>query len=526
MSISPLNIFSRMAVWSIIAVISLPVALWAAPVEVTFFPQSARVTEVEKIRLETATGGMKKAIFTLPNQADPDTLVTQVTGNSRMIIEDQTWRRISKQDEELIKTLKGKLAALKKERNQIHSDIKALESQVQFWQMQTKAKFKTLADASNMSAAMGKNIKKALVEKLALEPDLEKLDKQIAQRQEELNAAGGKTDSAWEVTVLLSGTKESSVMLSYAYSLGGCGWTPLYRLEATPLSKQVQFTWEGEVWQSSGQDWKQAVIHLANKQPSSALSPLDLPSWVIQPSVPRRVYKKAETAKASRMLEAMAAPSLDEDNAVPAAPALISKGAYTSWSLGKRFIPAGVKHKIRVVEEAWIADFAYLSRPSQGEQVFVRAALKFDEAREIPHGNAVFLLDGAIIGKRSFGVSGREETIFFGTDPMVKAKAVLLSKKSDEKTFFQDKQTYQWDWRIDLENNRTYPVKLRVEEPIPQSRDERIKITLKNDPQPTEQADATQTWIVDLAAKEKRQILTGTFIEAPAKLPLDLGWRR
>ena len=530
MSTFPSGKFYKVVAWVFVAILSLPVALWAAPVEVTFFPQSAQVTEIEKVRLEPATGGMKKAVFTLPNQADPDTLVTQVSGNTRVRIEDQTWRRITSQDEELIKSLKKKIARLKGERIKMNSEIKALESQIKFWEAQTKAKFKTLIDATNMSVAMGKNIKKDLMEKLALEPELEKLDQQIKQLQEELNAAGGKIDQAWEVTLMLSGIKENILTLSYTYSLGGCGWTALYRLEAQPLNKQVLFTWEGEVWQSSGQDWKNAVINLANKQPSSAIAPLDLPAWVIQPKPkPRPIAYKKSSAKAALMAESVASAARFDGNEMfqaAQAPVLESKGAYTSWSLGKRLIPAGVKQKIKVADESWGTEYTYLSRPSQGEQVFVRAALKFDEAREIPNGNAVFLLDGAIIGKRPFSVSGREATIFFGTDPLVKAKAVLLSKKSDEKTFFQDKQTYQWDWRIDLENNRAYPVKLRVEEPIPQSRDERIKVTQKNDPQPTEQADNVQTWIVDLGAREKSKILTGTFVEAPANLTLDLGWRR
>jgi uncharacterized protein (TIGR02231 family) len=511
-------------------VLYLPISI-AAPVEVTFFPSSARVTERTAFHLQPSQTGLKKAVFAVAGQADPETLMARVAGKSPATIEDISWRRISSpQDEELIKSLKKKIDTLKEERIRMQSSIKSLETQIQFWQMQTKAKFKTLSDAANMSAALGKNIKKAMIDKLSLEPELEKTDKRIAQLQEDLQAAGGKKETAWEFTVLLSGTQGNDLTLSYTYTLAECGWTPLYRLEAHPLKKEINFTWEGEIWQSSGQDWNQVTVSLANRQPRTTLLPYDLPPWVIAPryiaaAPAASSAKKAKAKKRPIVAEMMA----DADaNAVsePSAPLLKSEGAYTSWSLGKRFIPAGTRQKVKVMEETWPAEFTHLSRPSQDEQVFVRAVAKFDEAREIPQGTAVYLIDGAIIGKRSFTAASREETIFFGTDPMVKAKSVLLSKKGGEKNLFNEKQTYAWDWRIDIDNNRNYPIAMRIEEPIAQSRDERIKITSKHDPEPSTHDEIRNTWLMDIPAKEKRRITTGVFVEAPKDLSIDLGWRR
>lgn len=502
---------------------------FAAPVEVTFFPNAAQVKEISKIRLQPATNNLKKAVFTLPGQADPDSLVTRIDPKSGAVIEDQTWRQVSSQDEEVIRNLKKKMDDLKEERIKLESSIKSLETQIQFWQMQTKAKFKTLMDATNMSVALGKNIKKAMMDKLAAEPELERLDKKIRQLQDELNAAGGKKETVWEVTVILSRALGNEMPLSYSYSLAGCGWTPLYRLEARPLGNQILFSWEGEIWQSSGQDWTQVVVNLANRQPKSVLIPRDIPDWIIKPRpvlapAPVKAYKKAKSAQLAESRLSMEMDSNAE--MASSAPALTSEGTYTSWALGKRFISAGTKQRVKVLEESWPAEFTYLSRPSQGEQVFVRALVKFADSREIPQGSAIYLIDGAIVGKRSFSVSSREEAVFFGTDPLLKAKSILISQKSGEKTIFQDKQTYVWDWRIDLENNRNYAIKMRIEEPVPLPRDERIKITLKHDPQPTEKVDAIHAWVIDVPALEKRKILTGVAIEAPRDLQLDLGWRR
>ena len=517
--------FSRLFLNSVMMALLFPAILCATPVEVTFFPHSAQVTEITKLRLQPVAGMQMKAVFTLPGQADPDTLVTRISGNSTITIEDQTWKQVANQDEEAIRVLKKKIEELREERTKIQAGIKSLETQVQFWQMQTKAKFKTLADAANMSTALGKYIKKALVEKSGLESENEKLDKRLRQLQDELNAAGGRKETVWEVTALLSGAAGPDISLTYTYTLRGCGWMPLYRLEARPLHQQVLFSWEGEIWQSSGQDWNHVAINLANRQPPATVTPGDMPAWIIKPRPLPTPVGTAKKARSSRMADAMPAMEMDA-NVAAAAPTLVNEGTYTSWALGKRSLAAGARQRVKVLDEAWPAEFTYLSRPGQGEQVFVRASVKFTETREIPQGSAVVLIDGAMVGKRPFAVSSREETIFFGTDPMLKAKSILLTQKSGEKTFLQDKQTHVWDWRIDLENNRNYDVKMRIEEPNPQARDERIKMTFRQDPPPTEKTTDGLIWILDLPALGKRSILTGVSLEAPKDMLLDLGWRR
>ena len=105
-------------------------------------------------------------------------------------------------------------------------------------------------------------------------------------------------------------------------------------------------------------------------------------------------------------------------------------------------------------------------------------------------------------------------------------KIDLLSRQSGEKTFLTDKQTYHWEWRTDIENKRSSAVKVRVEESLPQSRDKRIKLTLKNEPEPSEQNIANWIWNLEIAAGQKKSILTIVNLEAPKDMNIDLGWRR
>jgi uncharacterized protein (TIGR02231 family) len=493
---------------------------------VTLFPASAQVLETAKLKA-VSEGNLKKATFTLPAQADPASLVTRLNqaGNTRIV--DQAWRQIVRQDDEGIRELRRKIEAVKSEKNSVLATIRGLESQIQFWQLQTKARVKTLADAGNLAAAIGRNVKKANQDKMAREPELEKLDKQLGELQEELNRRVGRKDNVWEVTLLLSGAPPTGeVSVDYSYALSGCGWSPLYRLEARPRDRQVLFTWEAEIWQSSGQDWGQVALNLATLQPSSAIVPPDLPPWVIKPREVIAAKKVAGKRSRSKALAAVAEKEDAAEDAVAPPPQEDRQSTYSLWRLGKVTLPAGVRQRVRVKDETWTADFAHLIRPGLSGRAFVRAAVNFPEALEIPPGQAIYMMDGAILGKRSFSLAGREGSLFFGEDPLVSAKVELLSRQSGEKTFLADRQTYRWEWRTDVENRRDTAVRVRVEEPLPQSRDERIRLTVKNEPEAAEQSAAAWTWVLDVPPGQKKSIVTVIGLEAPRDMVIDLGWRK
>jgi uncharacterized protein (TIGR02231 family) len=500
-----------------------PACLWSAPREVTFFPDSAQVFEVVKVKVQAESKDSRKAILILPGQADPDSLVIRLSKDSKMKIDDIAWRQSVRQDDEKIADVRKQLDKLKDERKRLQSTIRALDTQIQFWQLQTKAKVKTIADAHNMSAAIGKNIQKSYQEKLSKESELEKLDKQIKEKQEALDSAAGKKETAWEVALLLSGTRNSEETLHYTYSLAGCGWQPLYRLEANARDKQITFTWEAEIWQSSGQDWNNVSTNLATLKPPKYIAPADLPPWIIKPRQVSRYKAQKKAMKADVDEEEAGAATLAE--APSPAPREIRQSTYSLWQVGKRNIPAGLRQRIKIQDEIWPSEFTYLARPSQSSQVFVRASVKLAEPKEIPSGSSLFVIDGAILGKRDFMLAGQEATIFFGIDPLVTAKTQLLSRKSGEKTLLQNKQTYTWDWRIDIENSRTSPIKIIVEEPNPQPRDERISLSLKNEPDPSEQTSSSLIWNLDVPAGQKKAIFTSVRIEAPKNMNLDIGWR-
>jgi len=513
--------FSFLVLISFLFLFSSPVH--AVVKEVTLFPNSARVMETARLHPQCSGNEKCRASIILPPQSDPASLVVTLPAAGRTKIDDIQLKAVPRRDEAQISELRKQIGKLKNDRQELQAKMQALDVQLQFWQMQTKAKTKTVADADNLSAAIGRNVKKSSSGKFAVAADMEKLDKQLKELQDALDKAAGSKETAWEAALTFSGSGKE-IVLSYNYNLGGCGWLPLYRIEALPAQNRVSFSWEAQLWQSAGEDWKQVQINLATLQPAATVMPPDLPDWIIKKR-PRPVYKsmRKDIPEAPAMEQSTLAVG---DERREAAVEESVRTTYSMWSIGRKDLPAGAGQRLKIKEENWPADFLFLARPSLGQQAFVRAQVKLAGPADIPAGEALFLIDGAVLGKRNFSLAGDEGTLYFGTSPLISVTSSTLENKSGATTVFQDKQTQLWQWLIEAKNLSGSNIKLRIEEPVPQARDKRIRLNFKQNPAPLEKDHSKFVWIVDVPARQKTTISNTIELEAPKDMDLDLGWRR
>lgn len=501
----------------------IPPASRAIVTEVTLFPDSAKIEETAKITSLSSDAGKHQTIIILPSQADPESLVVSPPPASQIRIDDVNIKSIQRVDKNRIASLRVQITKLQNEKKEMQARLQGMEVQLQFWQAQTKAKTKTVTEADNLAAAIGRNSRKIYFEKYTVETELINIEKQLKELQDNLSQAAGKNEKAWEATVTLSGPILNHAVLNYTYILDGCGWQPIYRLAAAPSVQNILFSWDAEIWQSTGEDWKQVRLNLATLQPVRTIMPPELPQWVIKPrtAVLYKSARKEITAPpaAFKMTEV-------NDMAESTAPVETAHSTYSVWSLGKITLRAGTRQRMKIKEEIWPAQFLLLARPSQSPQAFLQAQIRLPKPLDIPPGQATFVIDGAMIGKRKFALAGSEAAIFFGNSPFVTVKSSTTADQTGIARFFQNKQTRQWQWLIEAKNSSNAPVKLRIEEPIPQVRDERIKLTFKHNPEPVEKDLNRFVWIIDLSAMQKRSIETGVELEAPKDMNIDFGWRR
>ena len=486
---------------------------WAAPKEVTIFPQAARVTEETKVRLITVEKDLRKAVIVIPGTADPGSFVISLPSEANLRLEDHVWSKIPRDEDSAIKDRRRKIKQSREERNGLQGSLQGLENQIQFWQQQTKARAKTTSEAVIIAAAISKNIKKAVQEKLNLGPEIPRLDRSIKELEEELNLMRGKNDQPWmwEVTIFLSGVTAGAtvqdVLLAYSYTLTGCGWQPTYRLDARPQRGEILFGQEAEAWQNSGQHWNDVVVHLATfTAPTSFLAPTALPLGTLKTRevIMSKGKRPAEKAKALSIPADGPAEALAEVNEAP------SPADIKLWPVGRKTIPAGSRVRIMLHEEAWPTSFGYLARPGEGPQAFISALFTLPEGRKILPGQAILSHQGTLLGKSSFSLAGKQGLLYFGQDPRVTVTRQLLP---DQPKFRQ--------WRLEARNDHTTPIRLRIEESTPQTPDAKTKVMLLV--AGAEEKPGLLSWTVELAAGERKALTYGIELEVSADRKIESG---
>jgi uncharacterized protein (TIGR02231 family) len=491
---------------------------WSAPTRVTLFPASAQVEEVTTVSCEPADAGMSSCTLTLPGQADPATLrFGKLPGAAS--IADLAWKTRHDPDQAALAPLLARRDELKARRDSAAAELEGVRGRLAFWRAQTEAGQKTVAALKELAAALDDNLRAGTQQAQELEKRLAELNDAIAKVEAEIAAAAGRQRTVWEVTALVSGGAPGQ--LSYSYTLADCGWAPLYRLEAQPAAGKIDFSWQAKVWQRSGQDWKDAHLLLATMQPGVQAEPSDLPPWEIAPA---QVFRKAMAAPA--MMEMRAGAADEMVAAAPAPPREIRLTTYAAWDMGKKSLPAGAERILDIERGSWPAAFSHLVRPSLDDKAFVQARTEFEDAKELPPGTAFFLLDGAMVDQREFSLSGREGTMYFGTDPLLTCETTLGDKKTGEKGLFGQKQSFLRQWTLTVRNASARPVQVRIEEPRPLPRDERISVELTAKPEPLSEDDPEiLAWNATVPAGGESVVELGLKMTAPDDLRVDPGWR-
>lgn len=501
----------------LIIALMLPLTAWAAPRQVTLFPASALVEELANLNPKPAEGGFAVAVLTLPGQADPATLrFDKLQGNAT--IADLSWSLRAEQNQSALAPLNSRLAELKAKRNVMSATVEGIRGRVAFWKAQTQAGNTPLATIRELAMELGLALQQETEKLLGEEQRLTELNSEILNVEAEIAKTAGQERKVWDIRILFAGSAPRE--LAYAYTLSDCGWSPVYRLEALPGQKRIDFSWQAKVWQRSGQDWNGTRLHLATMQPDSQSAPSELPPWEIRPV---QIFRKAMTAPA--MME-MKAGADEMSPAAPAAPMEIRHSTYAAWDMGTRSLPAGETRIFDIARELWPAGFVHLLRPSLDLKAYLQANAEFTQPKELPAGDAFFLIDGATIDRRPFAFSGRNATLFFGTDPLVLAETTLKDKKTGEKGLFNQRQTFIREWTVTVRNASKHPVQIRVEEPRPLIRDERITLALITSPKPLEEGSPEIiAWNSTVAAGGESSIALGVTIETPNDLRIDPGWR-
>ena len=386
----------------------------------------------------------------LPGAARPETLTMNFTGGRVLSMHSEALR--PDEADPVLDPLRAKLDEARSREQTLAAQAAAVDARLNGLNSAFMPEASIAKELEQLDLARQKYVPTLAAEAAEVNRKLEKARVELAWLESEL---AGHPPS-WRVKAVLLREKDSGDAVTYAYILDNCGWSPVYRLEALPDQKTVQFSMSAEVWQRSGFDWSNTDLRLATVQPGLSLAPGELWPWRIgleQPPVPAMSQKSMsmEMAEASAPMQASADMVMSKPYA---APREVQRASYALWELGAKNLVSNETSSFAILEDKWPAKFSITLRPLTGRQGYLTAEVdKSAATRNLPDGQGLYLVDNTSVGQGAFSPLG-EEPIFFGPDPMVFADMKLLDSKSDETGLISKDLTMTWNWRITVQTKR------------------------------------------------------------------------
>lgn len=508
--------------------------------KVVLYPSTARVTRVAEFQLPE--GDHEVQLQAIPSSIDPSSVSVGLKATSQAVIlrdvmVDQVVTAIANR-EDLVN---------------LEAEIRGLNEEIQ----STKQRFSGVAaKISHIDGLLAetRNIVYALTqEKLSIEEHFNQVEVINSQREIYIQEQSGLRvalqkleDKLKEKTLLYQslnnlGSHESSlirlrietqeavrIQLELSHLQYSCGWSPVYR--ASMDGSQLKLAYEAEVNQKTGENWQEVEMSLSTSQPMGFRDLPELSPWylkkytpprevihanqMIMSSAPRPMAKmqQAEDADYMELREAPTAEVNDQGVSMhfelPHAVSIPSKDSST---------------RVNIVTLSLPTEVDLLIIPKITAEAFRRIKLTNDSKFTLMPGRVVLFFDGEYLGESYFELipAGGKKEISFGVDQRIVVEREILQQEVSKK-ILQDRNARVYKYQIKITNPSNEILKAEIQENIPVSREDDIKIRLDSvEPKPTKVDELNRmTWNLSLSPHSTTLLRYEFSVEAPRDVPI------
>jgi uncharacterized protein (TIGR02231 family) len=127
-------------------------------------------------------------------------------------------------------------------------------------------------------------------------------------------------------------------------------------------------------------------------------------------------------------------------------------------------------------------EFTHVVHPIVDSTVYLRATARNTTGTQLVAGEARLFAGDDSVGSTGFPevAPGGEITLWLGGDARYEARRMLVEKDTREQGVFGKDDVTVWKWRIDITSGAKGATRLEVVDRVPVSRDEKIKVELKD----------------------------------------------
>lgn len=356
---------------------------------------------------------------------------------------------------------------------------------------------------------------------LALKPLVTERDRVASQRARVVS-----------VTIHLAAEREAELRLSY--QVRGPGWQPSYRATLDANKSTVLIERQALVAQNSGEDWGNVQLTLSTGQPGRATQGRLPREWTLDVAPPPRPMAAAAPAMAMAAAPSPVARSrnVTEEDKISFDVSTLDKGFATEFAVPQRITVPSSGQRVTLALGSHTAPATLITRtaPAVEDAAYVVAQIA-QPPGVWPAGPAGLYRDGAFVGNGridfgapSAGAPAGSTSLSFGRDERVTVRAEPVQDLTGSTGFTGSRTERKTRRAYSVENRHTTAITLQVLHAAPVSRNEKIEVESRYQPQPAETAwnrtPGTAAWLQPLAAGATAQFSAEHTIRYPKDIEL------
>jgi uncharacterized protein (TIGR02231 family) len=313
----------------------------------------------------------------------------------------------------------------------------------------------------------------------------------------------GALETTIEVEVVTDRACRPTITIDYMVP---CAlWRPIHR--ATLLGGTARFECEAAVWQATGEDWDDVELLFSTARPTQRAEPPQLTDDRLQ--VQRRQEKQvtvavreeaiATTGEGAEAVRKAELPGVDDGGETRTLPGAARASIRAS----------GLLHRVPVFAFDAPAEVDRIARPERTVLVHLRSKQANTSPHPILAGPVELLRESGYVGRGELGfvAPGERFVIGWGADDGLRVRREL--KEEREAARLTGKQTITRTVTLSLSNLEALPATFTLEERIPVSELEQVKVELddkKTSPAARPDAQGIVAWQLKLPARGTKTV--------------------
>lgn len=513
---------------------------------VEVFPDRAIVKRSAEVTFDKE-GAFDVEITPLPFDLDEGSVRVGAEGSASAKISGVELKKtfLKKYDNEKIKSLKKELEGLKKDMALVDARLRNQDAAKRFLD---EIKLKThdnitrdvergkvsVTDWQSVLDFYVRALNKADEEISELGVKRKELNEKIADIEKELRSASDVSGKGQRSAVISFEVKKpGELKIELSYMIGNAGWSPSYDVRALTGNNVVEVTSYGDVWQTTGEDWRDVSITLSTARPSVGAGAPELMPWYLSPPVYLERRSKPKVRGLGGMLE-KEAPQLSQEEAkedyveARAEPmtADIAEGfTATTFRIKKKagILSDGNAVRTTISIDKLDAVFKHKAVPKLMQFAYLEGEMQDTAGYPFLAGRANAFMEDNFVGTFNMKTVMPEEKfdLSLGIDEGVKAERKLVKSERGKRGMLSSKKRSLYLYEIEVSNFKKTDVEITVLDQLPVSQDKEINVGVDElTPEPAERTEqGILKWKLSLKPGEKKKIRLGFHADYPGSMP-------